>query len=520
MKRESGHVSLETGIFPILVLALLITGCGRPRLPSPPANLGPASSTWSRLVSAHFRMSTDANPTRAREMLMAFETTYHAFADVLFPSKEASPPIDIILFDAKNEFEEIALPSSGGFFRTRGPLDVEEHPTIVMFGSLDGQTRMAFQHELTHRFVRRALGPLPPWLNEGLAEYYSTVRIEHDSMFIGDYALDEHPSVLPTLGELLGADRSAFYAGFDGTLAGRIRGRSYYIGAWNLVHLLMNGPASYRARFNSVLGHVEKGESVATAWAHAFPTEERPALEAAYRDYLRKPVKTVRATRFDPPISSLDDWRAMADAEVNLLWARLDPLRKDHGRRAREHIANAKALAPSWIEAWIALGMLEEETGEYAEAGSDLEAAVRAAPSDPVALLALAQFNWHREKRLPSAARNYERYLALMNRLGAVAVTSDELDMVAWYHALRRQPELGLPYAKRAMALDPTSPDVLDTFAVLLFQSGDRENALTTAERAVNLTSERVGSSEIAEHLVRMRAALAGADPLTVEIDP
>src|SRR5690606_6231890 len=40
------------------------------------------------------------------------------------------------------------------------------------------RTFQLFFHEYTHSIVRQNLGDVPHWLNEGLAEYYSTLRAD------------------------------------------------------------------------------------------------------------------------------------------------------------------------------------------------------------------------------------------------------------------------------------------------------------------------------------------------------
>ena len=56
------------------------------------------------------------------------------------------------------------------------------HPDVnymVMPARYDGSTLSTLFHEYTHYVVYRNLSSVPAWLNEGLAEFYSTFNAEH-----------------------------------------------------------------------------------------------------------------------------------------------------------------------------------------------------------------------------------------------------------------------------------------------------------------------------------------------------
>jgi hypothetical protein len=77
----------------------------------------------------------------------------------------------------------------------------------------EARAEQTFVHELVHELMHRALGETPPWLNEGMAQYFSTLRLEDDRAVLGDPSPDATavpPSLLPTVSELTGADRDRF----------------------------------------------------------------------------------------------------------------------------------------------------------------------------------------------------------------------------------------------------------------------------------------------------------------------
>ena len=89
-------------------------------------------------------------------------------------------------------------------------------------------------HEISHLITASHLGPTPPWLTEGLAEYFETMRVKDQAGTI--YPNRAHinllkRSVLPPLGDYLEINRSEWN--------GDQRDLNYAT-AWSLTHYLMS----------------------------------------------------------------------------------------------------------------------------------------------------------------------------------------------------------------------------------------------------------------------------------------
>ena len=80
--------------------------------------------------------------------------------------------------------------TKGAYFSTHLDADLEPHPIMVMHDELLGgeETRATFLHELAHRFIHQRFAHLPIWLDEGLAQLYSTLRIEGGRAVFGGAA--------------------------------------------------------------------------------------------------------------------------------------------------------------------------------------------------------------------------------------------------------------------------------------------------------------------------------------------
>lgn len=81
--------------------------------------------------------------------------------------------------------------------------------------------------------------------------------------------------------------------------------------------------------------------------------------------------------------------------------------------------------------------------------------------------------------------------------LARVASSATELNEVAWYHAERRNPDEAMPFAERAVRLDPLCWTCLDTYALALFEKGRLDEAMKASDRAVSVLPEKVSAPYI-----------------------
>jgi hypothetical protein len=339
-------------------------GCSSLRPPlTAPAEGGPP---WTELTSHHFILETDTDPGSADAVVAEFERMYAALAHAMHVSAgpEDAPgasPIELVLFERAKDFDEVTGHdrTTHAYFSTSSG-----HPTMVMSqGLLAEETRTVFLHELAHRFIRARFAgftSVPTWLNEGLAQFYSTMRIEDDRIVVGDdlptaafwkqpiYSMAWHESTLqvlipvhkaPGVRDLVDSERATFSPASEHENVSqkeRERMSLYYTASWKLVHLLMNGPdPQARARFQAFLSRLAPRVDAREAFRASFG-DDLSSLEAAYRPYLvtdatnRRNVPYSAATSGAPAPKATA--RSMNETEIHHLWQRLSSVRK-----AKEH---------------------------------------------------------------------------------------------------------------------------------------------------------------------------------------
>ncbi|MEM9553496.1 MAG: hypothetical protein AAGC60_04505 [Acidobacteriota bacterium] len=205
-------------------------------------------------------------------------------------------------------------------------------------------------HEYTHYLVTHNLPGAPLWLNEGLAEYYSSFEVDDGRAIVGQ-PLERHLDFLARdgafdLAELLTTDQRTASA-HDGGEVGRFYGLS-----WLLVHYLLSGDAERLDRTADYLARLLEGDDAEGAFEDAFG-RSLASMEDELRDYLaagdfaaasyrldRLRVSPARVRRAPPELT----WTRLGELEAQL--GDLDAA-ADHAHRAlgwRPDDADARAL--------------------------------------------------------------------------------------------------------------------------------------------------------------------------------
>ncbi|MEP7126329.1 MAG: hypothetical protein ABJE95_35685 [Byssovorax sp.] len=515
-------------IAPLALVASLALGCVGLTPPLTPPERGGAA--WSELTSKHFVLDTDLEADEASSTLAELEGLYGAIEDVAFPSEsESSLPIRVVLFAREKDYLPLGPKSTRGYFTHQLPNDLDGVPTMVLWGGLVEDTRVTFQHELTHLFVRRSLGWAPRWLNEGLAEYYQTFELRDGSAVLGlplqslgittesqwrskRVGLWERTLVplgsLPPVSDLLRADYEEFNAADvqeRPQLDDRRKQTCYYLAAWGFVHMLYSVP-EYKTLFNAVVDDVAHGTRFEAAWATRFAAVDPGKLEGDFRTQMVR-TEGIEAqawtTKYTPRPRALPlQQRALSPAEVHVLWARLRPWNAEHLLVARTDMAAARSLDAASPEIAYWSGLFHRAEGDRAGAEADLTRALAERPNDARYLVALGTYYRGLEGGAPK-----DRLDDVIGRLSKVAVSPRALEFVASYDAATGQTDDGLRFAARATKADATCYRCFATGARLLFAKGRVDEAVDAAERAVNLLPDGVRAPQLARDLLMYRQA-------------
>ncbi len=318
-----------------------------------------AESHWTRLASPNFEMYSTAGERSARDTIRYFEQVHSFFAQTMPHTLERAPQVRIVAFNSQKEYEpyrpnEIAV----AYYQSSG-----DHDYIVM-SHTGAETFPTAVHEYVHLVVRHSNLHLPPWLNEGVAELYSTLRPMGDKILVGVLVPGRHQALLQEkwvpLETIMGAGHDSPYYN-EKNKAG-----SLYNEGWALTHMLALSP-EYHAKFTQVLRSISDG------------TPSAVALEQVYGKSLNK-IETdlfgyLRGGRFQGVLipaklgQAGDNLTAEPADEfaVKLLLAEINdrPSKEDATRKALEDLIAANPKRP---ESYVDLAYLDWRQRRSSEA--------------------------------------------------------------------------------------------------------------------------------------------------------
>jgi tetratricopeptide (TPR) repeat protein len=138
------------------------------------------AADWSLARSAHFEVYAQAGPEDARAVSLWFEQLRAFFSRQTGLPQDNRPPLRIIVFRSAPEYEPYRLgPTADAYY-----VATESRDYIVMAHRGAGDFQVA-AHEYWHFVEHAGTLRLPPWLNEGLADFFSTVRLAQPASLAG-----------------------------------------------------------------------------------------------------------------------------------------------------------------------------------------------------------------------------------------------------------------------------------------------------------------------------------------------
>ena len=347
--------------------------------PSPAAQV-PLSREWRRLPSAQFTIVGTSSAKDMAQLAVELET-FLAVLQQMTPSLRLAAPVPTYV---------VALKDFGTFtsFQPRGPggrrlewvagyfsSGPDGNYLVAPWGGKDRQSLAVMLHELTHHLAHRNVGGIPTWLAEGVAEFYSTFRIDADRnlAIVGEPPKDRLRSLVGR--SLMPLDRLFAVASTNEFSESPVELDLFYAQSWALVHYLYLGQQGARTRqIGTFLQAVERGQERSAAFTLAFGS--------TYDELGRELVKYVRDLEFPflklkpagpggmVPDAARVEPMAEADAaalQAGLLW------RMGAIDEAEAALTRALALQPASLEARIALDRVRRQLGRAGDEAAQYE---------------------------------------------------------------------------------------------------------------------------------------------------
>ncbi len=221
--------------------------------------VGADQPTWLEIHSAHFTVITDAGEKKGREVALRFEQMRAVFSSLLTKDRLNQPvPVTILALKNDKDYFRVAPLRQGQPIAEPGFFLAGEDQDFIVLNMFEEEPWRAVAHDFAHMLLDYNYPPAQGWFDEGLAEYFSSIRLDNKTVEIGgdpelqatyseDLMGNQHESTPPkSLTELLGAqvwlsipdlfsmkhDTSGFSEGTHHTL--------YYAESWMVMHYLLH----------------------------------------------------------------------------------------------------------------------------------------------------------------------------------------------------------------------------------------------------------------------------------------
>lgn len=366
-----------------------------------------AEPPWLEVHSTHFTVITDAGEKKGREVALRFEQMRAVFANLLTKDRlNESRPLTILAFKNDRSYYQLAPLHQGQPIEAPGFLLSGEDQDFIALNVFEDEPWRAVAHDFAIRLLNFNYPPAQGWFDEGLAEYFSSIRLTDRQVEIG-----ADPELQPTVKEdLVGNQRDThapksltellaaqvwlslpdlFTMKHDPTRNEGTRHTLYYAESWIVMHYLLHEKkmSETGAYFGLVLNQqVPVEEAIQKAYGMS-----SAQLEKAVKDYFRSqtglqtavddarragidpegpsPVaRSGQTERFPAPVGPEDSTitsKPLSEADARAIYAAVQtriPERRESGLKTLRELATTPTEADRKAES-----KATKRTGEDAE---------------------------------------------------------------------------------------------------------------------------------------------------------
>lgn len=443
---------------------------------------------WFEARTAHFNIYSCGDKTEVYKVGAQLEQFHDAYSLLAGSQAVTSPPIIVMAFPDFSSMQPFLPLYDGkpanlaGFFKRSS-----EENLIVLTLSDHGSTSLGtIFHEYTHFLMRRNDHVWPLWLQEGMAEIYSTFVASGHSVTIGR-PIDHHLRLLAR-SELMPLDELMSVAHDSPQYNEASHQGVFYAESWLLTHFLMNGDNPVlKARFVRFTKLLLAGQPPQQAFTNALGLP-LPAIQAELQRYLQRGQFDSIACVVRVDLSAP---RAIANRPIGAAETcfRLgdELFRINRFDTAESYFLKSQKLAPGSPLSYEGLGLLAAERDQPAEAVRLLNESIQRGSEsflvqyvngeERLRLTGDAQGRFKRVSPEPAAEIRaaLEESIALMPDFGPAQQSLGFLELMQGDDLPAAQEHL-----ERAIQLEPENQSYLVELAQVQMRRNEIEAALRT----------------------------------------
>ena len=347
------------------------------------ANQVSAKDTWINVRSTNFNLIGNASEKDIRGVAEKLEQFREVFR-LVFPkvSFNSSVATNVVVFKNDSAYDPFrpklanGKPDKGiaGYFQPNEDLN---YITLSTDGEKEDTYGTIF-HEYVHFLINTNFGKseVPPWFNEGLAEYYQTFKIE-DNQKVTLGAIQENHLYFLQQNKLIPLKQFFEIDNYSLHQNGNHSRSIFYAQAWALIHYLIQGnKGANNDPMNKFLSLVLNDVEPEKAFQQAFQ-RDYAAMEKELRKYVEQSrymtsVLTFKSKlSFDTKMTTVP----LSEAEANAYLGDLLYHTREY-TDAEKYLQNALALDPDSPIANTSYGLVKMHGRNFADAKKYLEKAV------------------------------------------------------------------------------------------------------------------------------------------------
>ncbi|MBX3471400.1 MAG: DUF1570 domain-containing protein, partial [Planctomycetes bacterium] len=262
---------------------------------------GPPWERPFRRETPHYVVETDISQRRCDEYARDLEAVRRFYvARFGLDDDPPAPPgrkARVLIFDTREGFHAYAELTTDDRVESLLGCYLPRYRQLLLYEDKDDvtleETRRVLFHEAFHQFIHGLVGDLPYWLNEGLAEYFSSCRVEADGrvtppdatsrlekrvLELRRYLARDEPPV--PFARLMNESPAEFYSG---PVAAK------YAQAWAMVHYFEHGGgAELKERFRRYVNALREGWAPRRAFQAAWAGVDWAEVQRGWLEYARR----------------------------------------------------------------------------------------------------------------------------------------------------------------------------------------------------------------------------------------
>jgi len=350
---------------PLLSVFLVLLICVHSR--------GAEISPWREIHSTHFTVITDAGENRGREVALRFEQMRTEFAILLSKDRlNQSIPLTILALNNDQAYYQLAPLRQGQPIDVPGFFLPGEDQDFIVLNMSEPESWRAVARDLSLMFLNCNYPPAQGWFDEGLAEYFSSIRVDNKQVEIGadpdarrppsaNTQDQSDPHSTKSLTELLGGETwipltDLFAAKHAASVGVPVANPTIYEAeSWAVVHYLLHEKRlpEIGTYFGLVLNqHLKPEEAIQQAYGMS-----ATQLEKTVKDYFQARSTSGLVDRSPVSVGPEDSTvtsKSMPESDARVLYAGIQvriPERRDIGLKTLHDFATAPTEADKKAEA-------------------------------------------------------------------------------------------------------------------------------------------------------------------------